>query len=582
MYEWKDINWRTVERCVFKLQKRIFRASQQGNVKLVHRLQRLLINSWYGKLMAVRRVSQDNQGKKTAGVDGVKSLTPKQRLTLASNLKLSHKAKPTRRVRIPKPGTNEKRPLGIPTMNERALQALVKQAMEPEWEAKFEPNSYGFRPGRSTHDAIEAIFKSINQKPKWILDADIEKCFDKINHEKLLSKLNTYPTLRRQVKAWLKAGVIQGNSWFPTPDGTPQGGVISPLLANIALHGMEEEVKQYAKTLPGEKRANKKALSLIRYADDFVILHEDYQVIKECTQLIMDWLADMGLRLKLSKTKVTHSLKWKKGLRFLGLDIRQYSVGIHQRNKSGLSFKTLIKPDKEKVKAHIKKLGEVIAKHKSSPQAALIKELNPIIRGWCNYNSTVVSKETFSYCDNILYQQLRRWAMRRHPNKSAKWIVNKYWHSEGNRNWVFGVKNDNALYKSMVHSDVKIIRHTKVRGEKSPFDGDLMYWSSRMGTHPEMPKEKSLLLKKQKGKCSYCGQYFRDGDVIEIDHIIPKALGGNNRKDNKQLLHRHCHDRKTAADLISIREKNRSIEEPDEVKVSRPVLKTSQRGDSLA
>ncbi|GCL46061.1 RNA-directed DNA polymerase [Microcystis aeruginosa NIES-3806] len=272
MYEWKDINWRKAERCVFKLSKRIFKASQRGDVKLVHKLQRLLLKSWYAKLIAVRRVSQDNQGKKTAGVDGIKSLTPKQRMALVNNLKPGNKSKPTRRVWIPKPNTDEKRPLGIPTMYERALQALVKLALEPEWEAKFEPNSYGFRPARSAHDAIGAIYISINKKPKYVLDADISKCFDKINHQKLLTKLQTYPKLRQQIKAWLKSGVMDGKNLFPTNEGTPQGGVISPLLANIALHGMEERVKQYAKTLKGNKSKNEQALTLIRYADDFVVL----------------------------------------------------------------------------------------------------------------------------------------------------------------------------------------------------------------------------------------------------------------------------------------------------------------------
>ncbi|GET39532.1 RNA-directed DNA polymerase [Microseira wollei NIES-4236] len=185
----RSIGWRKVERCVFKLQKRIFRSSQQGNVKLIHKLQRLLLKSWYSKLLAVRRVTPDNQGKKTAGVDGRKSLTPPGRITLVNQLKVGHKSKPNRRVWIPKPGNDEKRPLGIPTMYERALQALVKLAMEPEWEARFEPNSYGLGPGRSTHDAIEAIFLAIRYKPKFVLDADISKCFDKINHEKLLTKL---------------------------------------------------------------------------------------------------------------------------------------------------------------------------------------------------------------------------------------------------------------------------------------------------------------------------------------------------------------------------------------------------------
>jgi RNA-directed DNA polymerase len=597
MYEWKDINWRKVERCVFKMQKRIFRASQQGNVKLVHKLQRLLLKSWYSKLLAVRRVSQDNQGKKTAGVDGVKSLTPTKRITLVNQLKLGNKSKPTRRVWIPKPGTDEGRPLGIPTMNERALQALVKLAMEPEWETRFEPNSYGFRPGRSAHDAIGAIFLAIRYKPKFVLDADISKCFDKINHQKLLAKLQTYPKLRQQVKAWLKSGVMEKADWFPTNEGTPQGGVISPLLANIALHGMEERVKQYAesqkwKTNKGNalSKSNKRnSISLIRYADDFVIMHEKLDVILDCQKIINEWLAEMGLELKPSKTKITHTLNKhneETGFNFLGFNIRQYPQGKNQcgcnTQREKLGFVTLITPSKEKVKTHIQKLADTIAKNKSSPQVALIKEVNPIIRGWSNYYSPVVSKETYSYCDNILYYQLRRWGKRRHPNKSQKWVHKKYWNSIGTRNWVFSTRGDEKAYKLSRHSDVKIVRHTKVKGEKSPFDGDLTYWSSRMGSHPEMPSDKATLLKKQKGRCAYCGLTFRDGDLMEIDHITPKSLGGNNHRSNKQLLHHHCHDKKTALDGSSTHDKRLIIKEPCEAKVSRTVLKTSQRGDSLA
>ncbi|NEQ85257.1 MAG: RNA-directed DNA polymerase [Moorea sp. SIO2I5] len=226
--EWKKVNWRKLEMAVFKLQKRIYRASQRGDVRVVRKLQKTLMKSWSAKMIAVRRVTQENKGKKTAGIDGVKALNNKQRLALVVNLKVSKKAKPTRRVWIPKPGRTEKRPLGIPTMYDRALQALTKQALEPEWEAKFEPNSYGFRPGRSCHDAIEAIFSSIKQKPKWVLDADIAKCFDKINHDALLEKLNTYPSMRRLIKSWLKAGVMDNGTFSSTEEGTPQGGVISP------------------------------------------------------------------------------------------------------------------------------------------------------------------------------------------------------------------------------------------------------------------------------------------------------------------------------------------------------------------
>jgi RNA-directed DNA polymerase len=338
--EWRLINWRKLERRVFKLQKRIYRASQRGDIKALRKLQKMLMKSWSARALAVRRVTQDNQGKKTAGVDGLKSLTPKQRLDLVTKLRLGTKASPTRRVWIPKPGTEEKRPLGIPTMNDRALQALVKLALEPEWEARFEPNSYGFRPGRSCHDAIGAIFNSIRYKAKYVLDADIAKCFDRINQEKLLEKLNTFPTLRQQVRSWLKAGVMDGKELFPTSEGTPQGGVISPLLANIALHGMEQRIKEYVgslKYLDENKKNRMDSVSLIRYADDFVILHKDLTVVQGCQELISDWLKDMGLELKPSKTRLAHTLNQveneKPGFNFLGFNIRQFPAGKYRSGK---------------------------------------------------------------------------------------------------------------------------------------------------------------------------------------------------------------------------------------------------------
>ena len=288
--EWSDIDWKKVEKTVFKLQNRIYRASESGDMFAVRRLQKMLIKSWSARLLALRRVTQDNQGKKTAGVHGIKVLTPQQRLALVGRLKLGTKSKPTRRVWIDKPGTKEKRPLGIPTIEERAKQALVKLALEPEWECRFEPNSYGFRPGRSTRDAIGAIFNAIRYKPKFVLDADISKCFDCIDHKALLLKLNTYPSLTRQIRAWLISGVMDKGIFDETSQGTPQGGVISPLLANIALHGMEERVKQYAETLKGGRAG---IVSIIitppykRFVKPNYISMQDYPGYKEFDYIIL-------------------------------------------------------------------------------------------------------------------------------------------------------------------------------------------------------------------------------------------------------------------------------------------------------
>jgi len=550
--EWKDLNWRQLERVTFKLQKRIYQASERGDAKAVRKLQKTLIRSWSAKCLAVRRVTQDNQGKNTAGVDGVKTLTSKQRTTLVSRLKLTGKAKPTRRVMIPKPGSNEKRSLGIPTIDDRALQALVKIALEPEWEAKFEPNSYGFRPGRSCHDAIGAIYNNIRQKTKYVLDADIANCFDRIDHKALLDKVKTYPTLRRQLKAWLKAGVMINGNFSNTNEGTPQGGIISPLLANIALHGMEERVKQYAETLKakrGDKVKNRKSLSLIRYADDFVIMHEDLEVVQTCQKIIAHWLSDIGLELKPSKTRLTHTLNeinGNVGFEFLGFHVQQYKVGNYRCAKNGhgtkLGFNTLITPSKPKVKAHLAKIAEVIDSHKTAPQAALISKLNPIIRGWSNYYSAQVSKATFSKVDMLTYQKLRAWARSRGKGNINK---DKYWRTVGNRNWCFRTEDGLELNR---HSDTPIVRHVKVKGNFTPYNGDWIYWSKRRGEYPETPTRVSKLIKQQKGICPHCDLYFTSIDIVELDHIKPTSLGGKDTYDNLQILHKHCHDTKTASD----------------------------------
>ena len=560
MVEWHSIDWRKLEKRVYKLQKRIYQASNRGDIKALRKLQKMLMKSWSARALAVRRVTQDNQGKKTAGVDGVKSLSPKQRLELVNKLHLGTKASPTRRVWIPKPGTEEKRPLGIPTMKDRALQALVKLALEPEWEARFEPNSYGFRPGRSCHDAIGAIFDSIRFKAKYVLDADIAKCFDRINQEKLLEKLNTYPTMRRQVRSWLKAGVMDGKELFPTSEGTPQGGVISPLLANIALHGMEHRIKEYVgslKYLDKIKKHRMNSVSLIRYADDFVILHKDRTVVQGCQEIISDWLKDMDLELKPSKTRLAHTLnavdQEKPGFNFLGFNIRQFSVGKYHSGKNTqkqlLGFKTIITPSKEKVKVHYDKIADVISRHKAAPQSALIKQLNPIIRGWANYYSTVVSKVTYAELDNLVYQKLRAWAKSRHPRMNMGDVVKRYWKTIGDENWVFATREGNNPLRLLKHASTPVVRHAKVKGEASPYDGNLVYWSKRKGENPEMPTRVATLLKKQKGICTWCNLHFREEDVMEIDHIIPKSKGGKDKYDNWQLLHRHCHDTKTATDI---------------------------------
>ena len=270
----------------------------------------------------------------------------------------------------------------------------------------------------------------------------------------------------------------------------------------------------------------------------------------------------MGLELSPSKTRLGHTL-WNPedypcgitkgaGFDFLGFNVRQYEVDDNHSGKNGhgvvLGFKTLIKPSKKAIKKHYDAIAEIIDAHKSAPQAALIAKLNPVIRGWVNYYSTVVSSETFSTLDHMVYEKLSRWAQRRHPGKSGAWITSKYWHTVGDDNWVFSVTKDGKVAETLIKHAKDIVRHVKVKGNASPFDGNLKYWSSRRGEHPLVPTRVAKLLKEQKGKCAHCGLYFREDDLIEVDHIIPKSEGGKDRYGNLQALHRHCHDSKTAQD----------------------------------
>jgi RNA-directed DNA polymerase len=462
-------------------------------------------------------------------------------------------------------------------MEDRARQALAKMAMEPEWEAKFEPTSFGFRPGRSCHDAVETIYRHIRIVPKYVLDADIAKCFDRINHEALLEKLGTFPSLRRAIRAWLKAGIMDGGELFHTSEGTPQGGVISPLLANIALHGLATAVEgvfqrkkypngRYEKPIPWKP-------VVIRYADDFLILHRDLEALKQAKEIAAEWLKGMGLEMKPNKTRITHTL-WEVdgnvGFDFLGFNFRQYPRGkahcIKDTHGKPVGFTISVRPSKESQRRFLAKIRAIVRSHPNAHQVGLIRLLNPVIRGWGNYFSSVVSKRVFGKMDHLIFKKLWAWAKRRHPNKNRHWVAGRYWLLR-TRGWTFGIDGKITLHK---FSDIPIRRHIVVQAHRSPFDGDALYWSKRMGAYPGMPKRLSGLLKGQAGCCPTCGLFFKPGDRVMLTRRFEGLVGGSQGKT--VLVHKHC---QSSHEVRCVETTHHITEEPYEGKLSRTVLKTS-------
>ena len=527
---WSGIDWAATEAAVKRVQGRIFRAAAAGKDGQVKNLQKLLVRSTSAKRLAVRRITQQNAGRSTPGIDGVVCRTPESRMRLAEE-GLSFKGyrpQPVRRVYIPK-SDGRQRPLGIPTIRDQAMQMLVKLALEPEWETRFETNSYGFRPGRCTMDAIVALHATLAPAgaSAWMLDADISGCFDNIGHAPLLARLPVFTT---PIRRWLKAGVVELGTWSAAMAGTPQGGPLSPLLANVALDGMERlfgaEDARGRYVRPSLRRGFNRGVSLIRYADDLVVTAPTPDILlTHVVPALTRFLGERGLKLSEAKTRIAHV---DDGIDFLGFTVRRYRGTV------------LTRPQKAKVVRHLRSIGDYLRQHRQAGPNQVIADLAPLIRGWTAYYRHGASKHTFHSADHHVVAKLWRWAKRRHPTKPATWVRSRYF----DHGWNF-VDGKARLAR---HDEVAITRHAKVQGKRSPLDpDDQAYWAARRRRRLDeaiRSRQRIVLMRQQGYRCAMCGEWFdpdEDMVFVEAHHVTPRQHGGTDTADNLKLVHRWCH-----------------------------------------
>ncbi len=533
---WREVDWRSVTGEVRRLQVRIVKAVETGRWGKVKALQRLLTTSRSGKLVAVRRVTE-NQGRKTPGVDGASWDTPEKKMAAVGTLRgRGYRPLPLRRIYIPK-SNGKLRPLGIPTMKDRAMQALHLLALDPVAETTADENSYGFRQKRRCADAIAGCFIALGRRSssQWVLEGDIRGCFDNISHDWLLAHV---PMDRAILRKWLKAGYMEKQVLHATEEGTPQGGIISPVLANLALDGLERHLRErYPRRGKGSENGRKAKVHLIRYADDFIITGNSKELLEdEVKPLVEGFLRERGLELSAEKTKITHI---EDGFDFLGQNVRRYSHG-----------KLWIKPSKKNIHTFLEKVRSHVRKSLHAPAWRLVTDLNRMIRGWALYHRHVKSTRIFSSVDRAIFIALWRWALRRHPRKGKRWLMRRYFARRGGRSWCFfgnRKRDGNKETVWLFHAtSLPFHLYTKVKCASNPYHPAWeMYFEERESRHmAHTLAGRAVLLylwRTQDGKCPVCGLPISRDTGWHSHHVVPKVLGGHDGATNRQLLHPECH-----------------------------------------
>ncbi|MBK1835534.1 reverse transcriptase domain-containing protein [Roseibacillus ishigakijimensis] len=567
--DWKKIDWGRVQRNIFAIQCAIYHATKSDNSERIHQLQRKLTRSFNARALAVRKVSIQSSGKKTAGPDGLKNPSPAACYDMASRLRLSHQPSPPRHIEIPKPGTDEMRKLSIPNLTDRAHQELIRMALDPQWEARFPTRMFGFRRGRGQQDARRQIELTLGKNPAWVLDADISKFFDCINRNALMDLIDSTSAIRKAIVRTLNT------LGEPADDGIPQGGPLCPLLANIVMTGLPAHIEESLRS-SGIAHSPKSIL----YADDLLIIHKDRPTVEQAEVALVTYLDKFDLKLNTKKTKLRHTLAKtvdgeKAGFNFIGFRFQHFDKPRYNEPDKALGDPPylIVRPSDKSVANLLNEIRAlikgtlIIMKHRGASRcrrdrkgtdqvSIMILRLNKRLKGWTNYYRHCNAKRTFSKIDHRTFQALLHWGQRRFKHKSATWRKEHLFSGvetdsygkplrrrDGElreRDWAF-----KSPFAPRDREHVTVIKASDtptgwsppmVKITRSYYDGDWHYWGGRSDSYPNIPKGiNKAALKRQLGKCDACKARFERGDQL-VEVTCTK-----NGAPVRVLVHSHCH-----------------------------------------